>query len=208
MLKLYYAPQTIAVATLIALEEAGAEYEPVRLDFRNAQQRTPEYLAINPKGRVPALVTDRGILTETPAMLAYIAQTHPDAKLAPFDDPFALAQVQSFCAYLCSTVHVAHAHKMRGTRWVNARDKAALKAMADNAPKAMGECFALIETEMFRGPWVMGAQFTICDPYLFAISSWLESDGVDVTRFPLVIEHRSRMHERDSVKRVMAMQNA
>ncbi|MCC0060492.1 MAG: glutathione S-transferase family protein [Rhodobiaceae bacterium] len=208
MLKLYYAPQTIAVATLIALEEAGAEYEPVRLDFRNAQQRTPEYLAVNPKGRVPALVTDRGILTETPATLAYIAQTYPESKLAPFDDPFALAQVQSFCAYLCSTVHVAHAHKMRGTRWVKESDKAALKAMTANVSKTMTECFFLIENEMFQGPWVMGSQFTICDPYLFAISSWLESDGVDVAQFPLVIEHRSRMHERDTVKRVMAMQNA
>ena len=208
MLKLYYAPQTIAVATLIALEEAGAEYEPVRLDFRNAQQRTPEYLAINPKGRVPALVTDRGILTETPATLAYVAQTHPEAKLAPLDDPFAFAQAQSFCAYLCSTVHVAHAHKMRGTRWVDENDKAALKAMKARVPQTMAECFALIESEMFQGPWAMGAQFTICDPYLFAVSSWLEADGVDAARFPLVLEHRSRMHERDSVKRVMAMQNA
>ncbi|MCB1477999.1 MAG: glutathione S-transferase family protein [Tepidamorphaceae bacterium] len=208
MLKLYYGPRTIAVATLIALEEAGAEYEPVRLDMANLQQRTPEYLAINPKGRVPALVTDRGILTETPATLAYIAQTHPDAKLAPFDDPFAFAEVQSFCAYLCSTVHVAHAHKMRGTRWVKESDKAALKAMKANVPNTMSACFSMIEEEMFKGPWVMGSQFTICDPYLFAIASWLEADGVDVTPFPLVMEHRSRMHERDSVKRVMAMQNA
>ena len=85
---------------------------------------------------------------------------------------------------------------------------AALKAMTANVSKTMTECFFLIENEMFQGPWVMGSQFTICDPYLFAISSWLESDGVDVAQFPLVIEHRSRMHERDTVKRVMAMQNA
>ena len=114
MFKLYYAPGTCALASHIALEEAGAAYTTERLDFKANQQNSPEYLAINPKGRVPSLVTDRGILTETPAMLAFIAQSFPQAKLAPLDDAFAFAQVQAFNSYLCSTVHVAHAHKGRG----------------------------------------------------------------------------------------------
>ena len=80
MLKLYYAPGTCALASHIALEEAGAAYTAERLDFKNNQQNSPEYLAINPKGRVPALVTDRGILTETPAMLAFIAQSFPQGE--------------------------------------------------------------------------------------------------------------------------------
>ncbi|MFN0263253.1 glutathione S-transferase family protein [Tepidamorphus sp. 3E244] len=205
MLKVYFGPQTIAVATLIALEEAGADYEPVCLDMKNRQQQSEDYLQVNPKGRVPALVTDDGILTETPAVLTYIAQTHPDAGLCPFEDAWAFAQVQSFNAYLASTVHVAHAHNRRGHRWTD--NKAAQKAMSAYVPKSMAECFKLIENELFQAPWVMGKIFTICDPYLFAISSWLEGDGVDPARFPLVMEHRSRMHERGSVKRVMALQN-
>ena len=80
MLKLYYAPGTCALASHIALEEAGAAYTAERLDFKSNQQNSPEYLAINPKGRVPALVTDSGVLTETPAMLAYIAQSFPKAE--------------------------------------------------------------------------------------------------------------------------------
>ena len=95
MFKLYYAPGTCARASHIALEEAGASYTAERLDFKNSQQTTPQYLAINPKGRVPALVTDRGTLTETPAILAFIAQSFPQARLMP-DDPFAFAQAQSF----------------------------------------------------------------------------------------------------------------
>ena len=83
MFKLYYAPGTCALASHIALEEAGAAYTTERLDFKTNQQNSPEYLKINPKGRVPALVTDRGVLTETPAMLAFIAQSFPQAKLAP-----------------------------------------------------------------------------------------------------------------------------
>ena len=116
MYKLYYAPGTCALASHIALEEAGADYSAVRLDFKSNQQQSQEYLKVNPKGRVPALVTDKGVLTETPAILAYVAQTFPNAKLAPLDDAFAFAQAQSFNNYLCATVHVAHAHKGRGAR--------------------------------------------------------------------------------------------
>jgi glutathione S-transferase len=96
MLTLYYATNTCALASHIALEEAGAAYETRWVDFGAAEQTKPEYLKINPKGRVPALVTDRGALTETPAILAYIAQTHAAARLAPLDDPFAFADLQAF----------------------------------------------------------------------------------------------------------------
>src|SRR5215468_6366163 len=116
MLKLYYAPGTCAVASHIALEEAGADYTAERLDFKSNQQNSPDYLAINPKGRVPALATERGILTESPAILAFIAQSFPQARLASLDDPFAFGRVQAFNSYLCATVHVAHAHRIRGYR--------------------------------------------------------------------------------------------
>src|SRR5271154_5807751 len=167
MLKLYYAPGTCALASHIALQEAGAAYTTEKVDFKTNQQNSPEYLAVNPKGRVPSLVTDRGILTETPAMLAYIAQSFPQAKLAPLDDAFAFAQVQAFNSYLCSTVHVAHAHKMRGTRWAD--DPAAIADMKRKVPQTMSEAFALIERDMLKGPWVMGEAYTICDIYLFAL---------------------------------------
>src|SRR5947209_4517087 len=164
MYKLYYAPGTCALASHIALEEAGADYAAVRLDFKANQQQSPDYLKINPKGRVPTLVTDRGILTETPAMLAFIAQSFPQARLAPLDDAFAFAQIQAFNSYLCATVHVAHAHKMRGARW--ATEETSFADMKRMVPKTVGACFALIERDMLKGPWVMGDTYTICDPYL------------------------------------------
>jgi glutathione S-transferase len=77
-----------------AYRAAGAEYIAERLSFAANQQQSPEYKAINPKGRVPAVVTDRGVLTETPAILAFIAQSYPRARLAPLDDAFAFAQLQ------------------------------------------------------------------------------------------------------------------
>jgi glutathione S-transferase len=202
MLNLFYAPQTCALASHIVLEEAGAEYTTTRVDFAKEEQRKPAYLEVNPKGRVPALVTDHGILTETPAILAYVAQTHPKAELAPFDDAFAFARVQSFNSYLCSTVHVAHAHRMRGYRWVD--DPAAIEAMKKKVPQTVGDCFELIEKQMFVGPYVMGDRYTISDPYLFTLSQWLGGDGVDIRRFPKIEAHFARVGERPAVKKALA----
>ena len=206
MLTFFYAPGTCALASHIALEDSGAAFEAKRLNFAENEQRKPEYLKINPKSRVPALVTDQGILTETPAILVYIAQSFPKANLAPVNDPFRLGQIQAFNSYLCSTVHVAHAHRSRGYRWSD--DEPARETMKKKVPQNVGECFDLIEREYFKGPWVMGADYTIADPYLFTIARWLEADGVDPKRFPKVLDHRSRMAERPAVKKVLARETA
>ncbi len=206
MIKLYYASHTCSLASHIALEDAGADYSTVRLSFAADEQRKPEYLAINPKGRAPALVTDRGILTETPAILAFIAQSFPQAKLAPLEDAFLFARVQAFNSYLCSTLHVAHAHRMRGNRWAD--DSAAIAAMQRKVPESVTACYQLIEENMLEGPWVMGEAYTICDPYLFTMAQWLEQDGVDPSRFPKVIDHRRRMSERRQVRDAIAAELA
>jgi glutathione S-transferase len=202
MFKLYYSPGTCALASHIALQEAGAAYTVERIDFKSNQQTSPEYLAINPKGRVPALVTDRGILTETPAILAFVAQSFPQAKLAPLDDPYAFAQAQAFNLYLCATVHVAHAHRVRGHRW--ASEEASLADMKRKVPETVGASFALIERGMLKGPWVMGETYSVCDPYLFTLTQWLEADGVDLAALPRVSDHRKRMSERPAVRKAVA----
>jgi glutathione S-transferase len=204
MFKLFYAPGTCALASHIALEEAGAEYTLARVDFGKGEQRSAEYLAVNPKGRVPALVSERGILTETPAILAFIAQSLPQARLLPLDDPFAFARAQAFNSYLCSTVHVAHAHRMRGTRWAD--DPAAIAEMKRKVPETVAAAFALIEDDMLEGPWVMGRQYTVCDPYLFTLAEWLEGDGVDLAKLPRVLDHRTRMYARPAVKTAIAQE--
>lgn len=203
---LYYTPHTCALASHIALEQAGADYQVKRIDFSKNEQRSPEYLRVNPKGRVPALVTNRGILTETPAILTFICQSFPAARLAPLADPFALAQVQAFNSYLCSTVHVAHSHRMRGYRWAD--DPTAIEAMKRKVPQSVGDCFEQIEHEMLLGPWVTGSNYTICDMYLFTLAQWLEADGVDLRRLPKVADHRRRMSEDPVVVRVIAMELA
>jgi len=202
MMKLYYTPDTCALASHIALNDAGADYTIARISFAGEEQRKPEYLAVNPKGRVPALVTDRGILTETPAILAFIAQSYPKARLAPLDDPFRFAQVQAFNLYLCATLHVAHSHRMRGARWAD--DPASFADMQRKVPESVGACYRLIENSLPPGPWVMGEAYTICDPYLFTMAQWMEGDGVDPAGFPKVSDHRRRMSERPQVRAASA----
>ena len=205
MLKLFHAWGSCSLASLIALEEAGADYELAVMDTKAGDQRTADYLKINPKGRVPALITARGILTETPAILSYIAETHPAAHLLP-EDAWARAQAHAFNAYLCSTVHVAHAHKHRGYRWTD--DAAAQAAMTAAVPKNEIACFQLIEDDMLAGPWVLGETFSVCDAYLYTLTGWLEGDGVDRRQFPKVNALYDAVAARPAVRKVLARQTA
>jgi glutathione S-transferase len=205
MLKLYYSPGSCALASHIALEESGVAYAAELVSLKDSQQTKPAYLAINPKGRVPALVTDRGVLTENPAILTFVAQSAPQATLLP-EDPFAYAEAQSFNSYLCSTVHINHAHKMRGSRW--ATEESSFADMKRKVKDSMAASFGLIEREMLKGPWVMGDQYTVCDGYLFTLGLWLEGDGVDLATLPKVAAHRKRMQERPAVAKVLADEKA
>ncbi|KQP18381.1 glutathione S-transferase family protein [Pseudorhodoferax sp. Leaf267] len=202
MLTLYYGANTCARASHIALAESGAAYGLVKLNFLEGEQRKPAYLAVNPKARVPALVTPQGTLTETPAILAFIAQSFPAAHLAPLDDPFAFAQLQAFNSYLCATVHVAHAHRFRGARWSD--DPAAQKSMQLKVASNMRECFELIEAHMFKGPWVLGETYSVADAYLYTIASWLPGDGVDLAGLPATHAHHQRMEQRPAVQKALA----
>ncbi|WP_372784986.1 glutathione S-transferase family protein [Phenylobacterium sp.] len=205
MLRLFYALGSCSLASHIALEEAGADYELVAMNTKAGDQRTAEYLAINPKGRVPALVTPRGVLTETPAILSYIPETHPSARLLPVD-AWERAQAHAFNSYLCSTVHVAHAHKHRGYRWAD--EESSFADMTRKVPENEIACFRLIEAEMFKGPWVLGDAYSVCDGYLFTLFGWLEGDGVDPRQFGRLHEHSQRVAERPAVRKVLAVEAA
>lgn len=206
MFSLYFSPGSCSLASHIALEHVGADYQAVRVDLARGEQQSPAYLQHNSKGRVPTLVTPEGVLTETPAILLFIAQRFPQANLAPLDSAFELARLNAFNSYLCSTVHVAHAHGRRGARWVD--DAAAIAAMKAKVPENMASCFALIEREYLVGPWVFGERYTVSDMYLFTIARWLESDGVDASAFPKLGEHMRRMAEDPVVRKVLAAERA
>lgn len=205
MYQLFFSPGACSLAPHIALAESGLPFELKRLKFKEGEQRSAEYLAINPKGRVPALVTPNGTLTETPAILLFIAQMAPEKQLAPLDDPFEMARLQSFNSFIASTVHVAHAHGPRGSRW--ASEPTSLEDMRRMVPQTMRENFQIIEDGL-TGDFVMGERFTIADPYLFVMSSWLKGDGVDIAEFPKVEAHYRRMQARPAFQQALKAEAA
>ena len=205
MLTFYYAKNSCSFAAHVVLEDANEKYDSIKIDFQSGEQNSEKYKKINFKQRVPALVTPLGILTETTAIMVYIASENPQMNLLP-NDNYTLAQAHSFNAYLSSTIHVAHAHKHRGNRW--ATDEKALANMTAKVAENMTGYGEFIENHLLKGPWVLGQQYSICDPYLSLISRWFLEDGVDMSQLPRIVEHNQRIKERDSMKRVMEIHNS
>ena len=199
MIKLYWAKNTVSIASALALEEGGVHWESIEIDFQSAQQTKPEYHAINPKGRVPALATPGGVITETGAILEYIGATLVHS-LVPID-PLAAARMREVMYYLASTMHVNHAHKMRGSRWADLQTS--WDDMTAKVPETMTASSAFIEN-LLEGPLLFGEQVTLADCWLFAISTWLDGDGVDLGAFPKLSAFIAEMEARASVKALRA----
>lgn len=200
-MRLYYAPGTISIAVAITLEEAALPYQPVKVDFGASEQTKPDYLAINPKGRVPTLEIDGTMLTETGAVLEYIAARAPEAGFIP-EDLLEAAHMRGVMYYMASTMHVNHAHKMRGHRWA---DKAESHAdMAAKVPQTMSESARYFADHCLLGDFVLGSTFSLADPYSFVVCNWLERDGVDLAGFPGITSFLERMRGRASVQTVVA----
>ncbi|CAD7045228.1 MULTISPECIES: glutathione S-transferase family protein [Pseudorhizobium] len=204
MYTLFYSPNACSLASHIALAESGLPYEVRRVNFAENEQRSPEYLKHNPNGRVPALVTEKGTLIESPAILAFIAQSAPDAKVAPLDDPFEFARMQGFNSFIASSLHVAYAHNKRGYRWADGQE--ALDAMKRKVVPNMRMYFGMVENDFLTGPWVLGEAYSVADPYLFTMADWLEGLGIDREEFPKVADHYRRMMERPAVQKALSVE--
>ncbi|MEM6888998.1 MAG: glutathione S-transferase family protein [Pseudomonadota bacterium] len=200
-MRLYYAPGTISVAVAIALEETGLPYEPVKVDFKTAEQTKPDYLAVNPKGRVPTLDVDGVFLTETGAVLDYIATRAPRAGLVPAD-PLDAAHMRSSMYYMASTMHVNHAHKLRGARWADRPESHA--DMTEKVSQTMSDSARYFADHCLRGDYILGSTYSLADPYSFVVCSWLEPDKVDLADFPSIQAYLERMRARAAVQNVIA----
>lgn len=197
MLTLHCAPLTVSVAIAIAIEELGLDCELIWLDFANAAQTKPDYLQINPKGRVPTLIVDGQTLTETGAILEYLAQ-HAGRMLP--SDPFELAKLRELMLYLASTVHVAHAHKHRGSRWAD--KQSSFVDMRSRVAGNMAASCAYLEQTLPLAPFALGDAISIADPYLFIVTNWLSGDGVDISDYPKLANFYATMSDRASVKTI------
>ena len=197
MYTLYMAKGSSALAAHILLEEIGAPYQTQVLSVPDGEHLSDTYLSVNPRGRVPAIATPHGVLTENPAILAYLAQAHPEKELAP-KDPFGFATAQSANLYLASTMHPAFAHKLRGARYADSPD--AITAMKDKVPANMAECARLIEDHLLQGPWVLGAKYSMCDPYFFLVHRWMAANDISTGEFPKIHAHAETMRARPATR--------
>ena len=198
-MKLYYSPGACSLASHVALEETGASYETERLDFKAGQQRGADYLQVNPKGKVPALQTERGVLTESPVILGFVAESFPDARLAPVDDSFAFGRMQAFNMQIASTVHPAFAHIFRPARF---GEESAAEGMKVKALETIRDFLGGADETLSGREWVHG-DYTVSDPYLMVMTRWASGVGIELADFPAVLAHRSRIQARPAVVRVL-----
>ncbi|MDE1150113.1 MAG: glutathione S-transferase N-terminal domain-containing protein [Azospirillaceae bacterium] len=205
-LTFYYAPGACSLGVHIALEEAAADYTPRLVQLAAGEQRQPDYLAINPSGRVPALRTPEGVLTECAALLTYVARRHPQAGLLP-DDAFAAAQAAQWLAFLGSSVHVAFAQSFRPERHTDdPAAQAALKAAAPARVRAhlrrLEDHFAANRSEG-RGPWLLGDRYSVADPYALVFHRWLPRLDIDPADYPAWGHQADRLYQRPAVRRAL-----
>jgi glutathione S-transferase len=198
---LYYSPGACSLAPHIVLEELGIPYEAVRISTADGQQRSPEYLRINPRGRVPALAVDGKVLVENVAILAFLGGGFPAKGLWPAKT-WDQAQALSLMAWLADTVHPAFAHFFRPERYVQGEAHAA--AVKEGGRKAFGECLAEIDRILAGRKWAVGGRFSVLDAYLLVFYRWGNRNGLPVKDLANYTALVKRVLARPAVKRVMA----
>lgn len=200
MLKLFYSPGACSLVSHIALEEAGADYEAMRLNLAAGDQRKQDYLAINPHARVPALVTDDGTITENVAILNYIADAFGTEGSVPRGDAFATAKCNELLGWFASSVHIAFAEVFRPGRFVT--EDSLHDAVKQGGQAALEGYFDEIDGRCGDG-WVTGEQFTAADSYLAVFFRWASRMDIDMSRYPRWGALVGRVVERPAVQRAL-----
>lgn len=196
MLKLFISPGACAMASHLALEEAGADYQTQTINLRAGEQRTPEYLAVNPAGVTPALQTDDGVITQNAAILGWAAQTWPEKTLAP-TDAFGLARFNAFNGWLASSLHPALGKVLFS-------HPALEGAAKDEAMNLALSKLQLAEDHYLEGPWVFGETWTLADGYLMVFSRWARQAGLlDKARFPKLNAHLDAVQARPATQAML-----
>ena len=200
MYTLFWAPDTGAFAPQAVLEEAGADYELRVVDTEKDEHRTPEFLAINPRGQIPALrLPDGTTISESAAMVLHIADAHPAAGLLPPPGDAARAQVYRWLFFMAANVYEAELRYHYTDRYTD--DAAGLDAVRAAAARQLRESFALIENALEPGPYLLGEPYSVADLYLSMLATWASSAN-GAAACPRIQALRARVHERPAIARI------
>ena len=200
-IKLYYAPGACSFASHIAIEEVGLPYETVRLNLAQGDQRKPEYLALNPRGRVPTLIVDGQVLTENVGIMTYFAGGYPKANIWP-KDTWHQAKAISTMSWLANTVHTTFAHMFRPERYVD--DEAAREAVKAKARAMYWDQLKEIDGLLAGRKWAIGTSYSVVDGYLLVFYRWGNRNQFDVKSLANYSALMQRVLARPAVKKVMA----
>jgi glutathione S-transferase len=200
---LYYSPGSCSLAPHIVLNEIGQPFELRKFATADRANYSAEYLAINPKGRIPTLLIDGFTLTENPAILAYLGRRFPDAGLYPADAAEAEARCLELLAWSSNTVHVAYAQLFRPERFVpNERDYPPVK---ESGRSNYERCLGDIESKLQRQQYAVGDRFTVVDPFWLVFYRWGMRSNYDMrTKFPAYTAYTERLCSRPSIQRALS----
>ena len=205
-IQLYMAPGTCARVPSICLEEAGQDFESIVIRFMKSEHKSPDFKQLNPKGKVPTLVIDGEALTENVAIITYLNDCFPEAKLLPeASDSLSRARQIADLSFCSATLHPI-VTRIRMPQFFASEDSA--QSVWEKGCTAMEEFFGLIESRLTDQPWWYGDQWTAMDAYLYWVFWRVEGADFDVTPYPRFKDHSRRVEERPAVQRTLAREKA
>ncbi|MET0403174.1 MAG: glutathione transferase GstA [Cystobacter sp.] len=192
-MKLYYAPGACSLSPHIVLSETGQSFEVEKVDLRTKKTESgKDFNTINPNGYVPTLQLDDGnLLTEGPAIIQYIADKFPQAKLAPANGTFERYRLQEALNFIGTELH-----KSFGPLFNPAYPEDAKKLLKANIDRRLTS----MDAHLARAPYCLGEQFSVADAYLFTILSWCAPMGIDLGKFPSLKAYQARIAARPAVQ--------
>lgn len=205
--RLYYSPGACSLAVHIALEEIGTPFERQEVSIARGENTQPEFMAVNPKARVPALAVagEARVLTELPAILTFLARRHPEANLLPERDALDEARCHEWLAWLAGWVHgVGYGELWRPLRFVS--DTSLCETISASGKRTIVESYAVIEAKLdgTRG-WAVASCYTIVDPFLLVLYRWGNRIGLSMQAgYPAWTAITERALARPAVQRAMA----
>lgn len=198
-MKLYTMPGACSLADHITLEWTGQPYTAVIVS--SEQRATPDFKLLNPAGAVPVLEEGDWVLTQNAAILNYIADSYPEAKLGGDGTPKSRAEVNRWLGFLNSDMHPAFKPMFGTTDYLE--DKATIEKTHDNARKQLRKLFERVDAQLGKHEWIAGHYKSIADPYLFVMLRWAKGTKVDLSGLGNLKKFEQRMRADAGVQRVL-----
>jgi glutathione S-transferase len=199
-MKLYFTPGACSLAAHISLQESGVPYVIERVDLKSKKTACgDDFMTINPKGYVPALQFEKGVLTENVAVLQYIADLKPASHLAPGKESFERYRLVEWLGFISTEVH-------KGFKAFFTPD--ASEQEKSRAVEKLKQRLDYIEQRFNGNPFLMGDQFTVADAYLYTVLSWLPKAGIDLAQWPKTKRYHKLIGERSAVQEAQKAEQA